>query len=68
MPASLRVAGLKPEERVAGLKPEERLAGLTTDEQILALSNEVLATFPASYLEALPPQVRAEVDRRLNRH
>jgi len=66
IPAQERLAGLPPEERLAGLPPEERLAGLPPEEQVLALSNEVLATFPESYVQTLPENVRDEIRRRLS--
>jgi hypothetical protein len=69
-----RVAGLAPEQvlsqypaeqRVAGLPAEQRLAGLDREHQALALPVEVLRLLPDEYLRSLPPEVQAEIRRRL---
>jgi hypothetical protein len=60
-----RLAGLAPEQRLAGLAPEQRLAGLDREHQALALPVEVLRLLPEEYLRSLPPEVEAEIRRRL---
>jgi hypothetical protein len=60
-----RMAGLPPEERMAGLPPEQRHAGLDRDHEALALSVELLRFLPEAYLRSLPPEVEAEIRRRL---
>ena len=46
---------------IRGLTPEERLAGLTPEEIAKALTPEQLA----QALEALPPEVREQIKKRL---
>ena len=53
LPPERRLAGIAPEQRLAGLTPEQRLAGLTPDEL-------------AEALEALPPEVREQIKKRLH--
>jgi hypothetical protein len=60
-----RLAGLAPEQRLAGLAPEQRLAGLDRDHEALALSVELLRLLPDDYFRSLPPEVEAELRRRL---
>ena len=59
------LATLSPEQRLAGLAPEQRLAGLDREHQALALPVEVLRLLPDEYLRSLPPEVQAEIGRRL---
>ena len=56
---------LSPEQRLAGLPPEQRLAGLDREHEALALSVELLRLLPDEYLRSLPPEVQAEIRRRL---
>lgn len=60
-----RLAGLAPEQRLVGLAPEQRLAGLDRAHEALALSVELLRLLPDEYLRSLPPEVQAEIRRRL---
>ncbi|MFO0653005.1 MAG: hypothetical protein U0326_42700 [Polyangiales bacterium] len=77
LPLELRLAALKPEERLVGLKPEdvflrfkpeERLAGLKPEEQVLALSDEVLATLPESFIATLSEHAQAAIRTRVASH
>ena len=61
------LAAFPPEKRVAGLTPEQRLAGLTPEQQILALSDEVLRTFPETYLRSLSPETQQAIRKRIGR-
>jgi hypothetical protein len=54
-----------PEQRLAGLPPEQRLAGLDREHQALALPVEILRLLPDDYICSLPPDVQAEIRRRL---
>ena len=74
LPAEQRLAGLPAEQvlshyaaeqRLAGLSAEQRLAGLDRDHQVLALPLELLRQLSETYLLSLPPEVQAEVRRRL---
>jgi hypothetical protein len=60
-----RLAGMPPEQRLAGMPPEQRLAGLDREHEALALSVELLRLLPDEYLRSLPPEVQAEIRRRL---
>jgi hypothetical protein len=64
-PAEQRLAGLPAEQRLAGLPAEQRLAGLDREHEALALSVELLRLLPDEYLRSLPPEVQAEIRRRL---
>ena len=61
-----QLIGLKPEDRVAGLKPEDRVAGLSSEEIVLTLSNDMLRRLSQGFIEALSPEVQAEIQRRLH--
>jgi hypothetical protein len=65
LPPEQRLAGLPPEQRLAGLAPEQRLAGLDRAHQALALPVELLRLLPDEYFRSLPPEVQAEIRRRL---
>ncbi len=65
LPPEQRMAGLPPEQRMAGLPPEQRMAGVDRDHEALALSVELLRFLPEAYLRSLPPEVEAEIRRRL---
>jgi hypothetical protein len=72
-----RVAGLPaeqvlsqyPAEQVLSHYPaEQRLAGLDREHEALALSVELLRLLPDEYLRSLPPEVQAEIRRRLRQN
>jgi hypothetical protein len=47
------------------LPAEQRLAGLDREHEVLALSVGLLRLLPDEYLRSLPPEVQAEIRRRL---
>src|SRR5262249_8426879 len=61
-------AGLAPQQRLAvlaALPLEQRLADVDREHQALALPVEILRLLPDAYLRSLPPEVQAEIRRRL---
>jgi hypothetical protein len=64
-PAEQRLAGLPPEQVLSQYPAEQRLAGLDREHQALALPVEILRMLPDAYIRSLPPEVAAEIRRRL---
>jgi hypothetical protein len=65
LPPEQRLAGLAPEQVLSHYPAEQRLAGLDREHQALALPVEILRLLPEEYLRSLPPEVEAEIRRRL---
>lgn len=59
------LAGLTPEQLLAGLPPEQRLQGLTPEQVPLAVPLEMLRALPEEYVLSLPPEVLAQIRKRL---
>jgi hypothetical protein len=60
-----RLAGLAPEQVLRAFAPEQRLAGLTEAQAVLALPDAVLRGLSDEYLDTLPRETRAAIEKRL---
>jgi hypothetical protein len=67
LPVEQRLAGIPAEQRLAGIPAEQRLAGLDREHEVLALPVHLLRALSEEYVATLPPEVQAEVRRRLQR-
>ena len=65
VPPEQRLAGLAPEQVLRTYAPEQRLAGLTEAQAVLALPDATLRGFSTEYLETLPEETRAAIQKRI---
>ena len=66
VPTQERLEGVSTQERLEGVTLEERMAGLSDEERVLGMPNKVLRALPQDFIQTLPEDVQAEIQRRLS--